>query len=72
MVAHVGDIELVSLSDGEGVFPSGFDSVFPDVPAAELAPWRAGYPAAVASETHEPAPGRVATVGGVARWLPLG
>lgn len=55
MVVRIGNIEVISLSDGEGVFPFGFEGVFPDVPLAEIAPWRAVYPAAFAGETHPPA-----------------
>ena len=39
MAARVGDIEIVSLSDGEGVFPFGFDGVFPEVTVAGAPRW---------------------------------
>jgi glyoxylase-like metal-dependent hydrolase (beta-lactamase superfamily II) len=55
MALRVGDVEIVPLSDGEGVFPVGFDEVFPDVAASELEPWQAVYPATFASPTVPPA-----------------
>ena len=55
MNVRIGDVEIVALCDGEGVFPFGFAAVFPEVQAAELAVWQPVYPAAFATPTHPPA-----------------
>ncbi len=55
MTVRIGDVEIVALCDGEGVFPFGFDVVFPAVAAAEITAWQSVYPAAFASATHPPA-----------------
>lgn len=55
MAVRIGEFEIVALSDGEGVFPFGFDAVFPGVPAAQLTAWEHVYPDAFVSATHPPA-----------------
>lgn len=51
MPFQIGDVEILSLSDGEGVFPHAFDEVFPQTPAEEIERWRAVYPGMHATPT---------------------
>jgi glyoxylase-like metal-dependent hydrolase (beta-lactamase superfamily II) len=51
MHLQIGDVQILPLSDGEGVFPHAFDEVFPQTSAEEIARWHDVYPGMYASAT---------------------